>query len=111
MYNPRAGVEANQSSKCRRWVARLLTMGWAYTAMVLAWGYMGGLTSLLAVRHVPQPFQTLASLGNHPSMILVVQANTAVAHMLQVLVLSLSLSRSLSLSLSLSLSSVHAGPS
>ncbi|KAG0729993.1 hypothetical protein GWK47_029203 [Chionoecetes opilio] len=69
--------------KERRWAGRLVVMGWTCTAMVLAWAYMGGLTSLLAVRHVSQPFQTLASLGDHPSMLLLVQEDTAEADLLQ----------------------------
>ncbi|XP_063888337.1 glutamate receptor-like isoform X2 [Scylla paramamosain] len=77
------GLEASRTSRERRWVGRLVVIGWTVTAMVLAWSYMGGLTSLVAVRHVPQPFQTLAALGDHPSVLLMVAKNSAESRLLQ----------------------------
>ncbi|XP_045106213.1 uncharacterized protein LOC123501449 [Portunus trituberculatus] len=77
------GLEARHRNRARRWAGRVLVVGWTVTAMVLAWSYMGGLTSLIAVRHVPQPFQTLAALGDHPSALLMVAKNSAESHLLQ----------------------------
>ncbi|XP_050730046.1 glutamate receptor 1-like [Eriocheir sinensis] len=73
----------NSIKECGRWAGRAVAGGWVVAAMVLAWAYMGGLTSLLAVRYVPQPFQTLAALGRHASVLLLVQENSAEAHLLQ----------------------------
>ncbi|KAG7160502.1 putative Glutamate receptor ionotropic, delta-1-like 38 [Homarus americanus] len=38
---------------------RLVVGGWMVVAMMLMWSYRGTLISLLAVRHVPQPLQSI----------------------------------------------------
>ncbi|KAG7160500.1 Glutamate receptor 3.4-like, partial [Homarus americanus] len=38
---------------------RLVVGGWMVVAMMLMWSYSGTLISLLAVRHVPQPLQSI----------------------------------------------------
>lgn len=44
---------------------------WMVVAALVFWSYTGTLTSLLAVRHVPQPIQTLRDLIDDRSVTLV----------------------------------------
>ncbi|XP_045124013.1 LOW QUALITY PROTEIN: glutamate receptor ionotropic, kainate 5-like [Portunus trituberculatus] len=46
---------------------------WMVTVLVLAKSYAGNLMSLLAVRYVPQPFQTLRNVLDHPSVAMIWQ--------------------------------------
>lgn len=50
---------------------------WILATLVLTRSYTGNLMSLLAVRHIPQPFQSLRDVLNHPSAIMIWEANSA----------------------------------
>ncbi|KAK4326016.1 hypothetical protein Pmani_003439 [Petrolisthes manimaculis] len=47
------------------------------TTLVLSRSYAGNLMSQLAVRYIPQPFQSLRDVLNHPSVTMIWEANTA----------------------------------
>ncbi|XP_063860654.1 probable glutamate receptor [Scylla paramamosain] len=51
---------------------------WMVMAAVVFWSYTGNLTSLLAVRHIPQPIQTLRDLLDDPGVTLYISANTLI---------------------------------
>ena len=59
------------------WWERLLVGAWMLTTLVLAKSYAGNLMSLLAVRYVPQPFQTLRDVleDKHAIMIWMKHSN------------------------------------
>ncbi|XP_045123885.1 uncharacterized protein LOC123511890 [Portunus trituberculatus] len=46
---------------------------WMLTTLVLTKSYAGNLMSLLAVRYLPQPFQTLEDVLDHPSVAMIWQ--------------------------------------
>ncbi|XP_045601688.1 probable glutamate receptor [Procambarus clarkii] len=60
----------------RLWWERLVLGGWMLLMLVLTRSYSGTLTSILAVRYVPEPFQTLRALLDSPRVTLVWEANT-----------------------------------
>ncbi|XP_063884805.1 glutamate receptor ionotropic, delta-2-like [Scylla paramamosain] len=53
------------------WWERLVLGLWMLTTLVLAKSYAGHLMSLLAVRHVPQPFQSLQDVLDAPHVIMI----------------------------------------
>ncbi|XP_063884890.1 glutamate receptor ionotropic, delta-2-like isoform X2 [Scylla paramamosain] len=55
------------------WWERLVLGLWMLTTLVLTRSYAGNLMSLLAVRYVPQPFQTLRDVLDHPSVAMIWQ--------------------------------------
>ncbi|KAK8384916.1 hypothetical protein O3P69_014465 [Scylla paramamosain] len=55
------------------WWERLVLGLWMLTTLVLTKSYAGNLMSLLAVRYVPQPFQTLRDVLDHPSVVMIWQ--------------------------------------
>ncbi|KAK8384766.1 hypothetical protein O3P69_014368 [Scylla paramamosain] len=55
------------------WWERLVLGLWMLTVLVLGKSYSGNLMSLLAVRYVPQPFQTLRDVLDHPSVVMIWQ--------------------------------------
>lgn len=57
----------------RWWWQRLVLGLWMLMTLVLAKSYSGNLMSLLAVRHVPQPFQTPMDVLNDPGVAMIWQ--------------------------------------
>ncbi|XP_045131518.1 glutamate receptor ionotropic, delta-1-like [Portunus trituberculatus] len=57
---------------------RTVLGSWMVGAAVVYWGYSGNLTSLLAVRHIPQPIQTLRDLIDDPTITIIMKPNTIV---------------------------------
>ena len=55
------------------WWERLVLGLWMLMVLVLGKSYAGNLMSLLAVRYVPQPFQTLRDVLDHPSVTMIWQ--------------------------------------
>lgn len=49
---------------------------WMLTTLVVVKSYAGNLMSLLAVRYVPQPFQTLRDVLNDPYASMIWQKNS-----------------------------------
>ncbi|KAK4309809.1 hypothetical protein Pmani_018570 [Petrolisthes manimaculis] len=54
--------------------------GWMTVMVVLTQSYTGTLMSLLAVRYIPQPFQTLRTLLDQPAVTMVWEYDTAYVH-------------------------------
>nr|XP_045601351.1 probable glutamate receptor [Procambarus clarkii] len=54
-----------------RWWERLLMGGWLVVVLVLTRSYSGTLTSTLAVKYIPQPYQTLRALLDDQSIVMV----------------------------------------
>lgn len=54
-----------------------LTGGWMLLMLVLTLSYSGNLMSLLAVRYIPQPFQTLNQLLDQPATSMIWEYDTA----------------------------------
>ncbi|XP_063884877.1 probable glutamate receptor isoform X1 [Scylla paramamosain] len=55
------------------WWERLVLGLWMLTTLVLTKSYAGNLMSLLAVKYLPQPFQTLQDVVDHPSVSIIWQ--------------------------------------
>ncbi|XP_045124068.1 uncharacterized protein LOC123512010 [Portunus trituberculatus] len=55
------------------WWERLVLGLWMLTTLVLTKSYAGNLMSLLAVRHVPQPFQTPRDVLDDPHVAMIWQ--------------------------------------
>ncbi|XP_045101289.1 glutamate receptor U1-like [Portunus trituberculatus] len=53
------------------WWQRVVLGVWMLMTMVLTRSYEGNLMSLLAVRHLPQPYQTLRDVVDDPSVVMV----------------------------------------
>ena len=64
---------------------RVVLGSWLVGASVVYWGYSGNLTSLLAVRHIPQPIQTLRDLIDDPSVTIIMKPNTIVTDTISVM--------------------------
>ncbi|XP_063860094.1 probable glutamate receptor [Scylla paramamosain] len=58
--------------------ARTVLGSWMVVAAVVFWSYTGTLTSLLAVRHIPLPIQTLRDLLDDSSVSVIMEPNTIV---------------------------------
>nr|XP_053641801.1 probable glutamate receptor [Cherax quadricarinatus] len=59
------------------WWQRMLLAGWLVTTLVLTRSYSGNLMSLLAVRHIPEPYHTLQDAVDDPSVALIWEAESA----------------------------------
>lgn len=57
---------------------------WAVVAAVIFWSYTCTLISLLTVRHIPQPIQTLRDLLDDPGITLYITANITVTEIIAV---------------------------
>lgn len=57
----------------RRWWERLVLGLWMLITLVLTKSYAGNLMSLLAVRYIPQPFQTPSDVINDPHVSMIWQ--------------------------------------
>ena len=63
----------------------LVVLGsWVVVAAVVFWSYTGTLTSLLAVRHIPQPIQTLRDLLDDPAVSIIMLPMTIVSDTISV---------------------------
>ncbi|KAK4311248.1 hypothetical protein Pmani_017227 [Petrolisthes manimaculis] len=60
-----------------RWWRRLVVAGWMLAALVLVRSYAGNLMSVLAVRHVRQPYQSLRDVLDDPAVTMIWQTNTS----------------------------------
>ncbi|XP_063584651.1 probable glutamate receptor [Penaeus indicus] len=60
----------------RRW-ERVLLAGWMIVTLVTVKSYAGNLMSLLAVRHIPQPYQSVRDVLDDASCTMIWEANTA----------------------------------
>lgn len=60
-----------------KWWRRLVLGSWMLLTLVLTRSYAGKLTSLLAVRYIPQPFHTLKALLDSTTTSMIWEANTA----------------------------------
>ena len=49
---------------------------WMLTTLVLTKSYAGNLMSLLAVKYLPQPFQTLRDILDHPHVVMIGQKHS-----------------------------------
>ncbi|XP_071535588.1 probable glutamate receptor [Panulirus ornatus] len=58
------------------WWYRLVLGMWMMMTLVLTRSYAGNLMSLLAVRHIPQPYQTLRDVLGDPSVIMIWQKHS-----------------------------------
>ncbi|XP_069982156.1 probable glutamate receptor [Penaeus vannamei] len=59
----------------RRW-ERVLLAGWMIVTLVTVKSYAGNLMSLLAVRHIPQPYQSVRDVLDDPACTMIWEANT-----------------------------------
>ena len=66
------------------WWERLVLGLWMLTTLVLTRSYAGNLMSLLAVRYVPQPFQTPRDVLNDPHVTMIWQKYSRYEHFLKV---------------------------
>ncbi|XP_071526290.1 LOW QUALITY PROTEIN: probable glutamate receptor [Panulirus ornatus] len=57
---------------------RLVVGGWLLVAMMVTWSYTGNLVSLLAVRHIPQPIQTIRHLVDDSRVTAIMVSNSIV---------------------------------
>ncbi|KAK4320101.1 hypothetical protein Pmani_009007 [Petrolisthes manimaculis] len=60
-----------------KWWSRLVLGSWMLLTLVLTRSYSSNLMSLLTVRYIPQPFQTLSNLLDSPATTMIWEANTA----------------------------------
>nr|XP_045618625.1 glutamate receptor ionotropic, kainate glr-3-like [Procambarus clarkii] len=61
----------------RRTWERLAAGGWIVAALILSWSFCTNLTSILAVRYIPQPFQTFLDLIRDHHAAIVIERGTA----------------------------------
>ncbi|XP_071535556.1 probable glutamate receptor [Panulirus ornatus] len=64
----------------KRWWERAMLLLWMMTTLVLTRSYASNLMSLLAVRHIPQPYQTLRDVLDDTSVTMIWQSNSTNAH-------------------------------
>lgn len=58
--------------------------GWIIIALMVNWSYTGNLVSLLAVRFIPQPVQTIRHLLDQPAITVIMEPNTIVTDTISV---------------------------
>ncbi|KAK4310302.1 hypothetical protein Pmani_018121 [Petrolisthes manimaculis] len=56
---------------------RIVLGMWMLATLVISRSYGGNLMSLLAVRHIPQPYQSLRDVLDDPSVTMIWEANSA----------------------------------
>ncbi|XP_071540574.1 probable glutamate receptor isoform X2 [Panulirus ornatus] len=66
-----------------RWWERLVLGSWMVMTLVLTKSYAGNLMSMLAVRYIPQPYQSLRDVLDDPSATMIWEANTAYVQFLR----------------------------
>ncbi|XP_069945071.1 probable glutamate receptor [Cherax quadricarinatus] len=59
------------------WWERVVLMVWMMVTLVLTRSYSGNLMALLAVRHIPQPYQTLRDVMDDPSVKMIWEKDSA----------------------------------
>ncbi|XP_071540846.1 probable glutamate receptor [Panulirus ornatus] len=59
-----------------RWLERLVLGSWMVMTLVLTKSYAGNLMSMLAVRYIPQPYQSLRDVLDDPSVTMIWEAGT-----------------------------------
>ncbi|XP_071540834.1 LOW QUALITY PROTEIN: probable glutamate receptor [Panulirus ornatus] len=60
-----------------RWWERFMALSWVLMIMVLTQSYSSNLMSLLAVRHIPQPYQSLRDVIDDSSVTMIWELGTA----------------------------------
>ncbi|XP_071535585.1 probable glutamate receptor [Panulirus ornatus] len=70
-------LQQDISEAGRWWWYRLVLGVWMMMTLVLTRSYAGNLMSLLAVRHIPQPYQTLRDVLDDPSVTMIWQKGSA----------------------------------
>ncbi|KAG7160556.1 Glutamate receptor ionotropic, delta-2-like 4 [Homarus americanus] len=70
-------------SGVRRGSEMVLLGGWLVVAMMVTWSYTGNLVSLLAVRHIPQPIQTVRDVVQDPNLKVILEPKTIVTSFLE----------------------------
>ncbi|XP_045601352.2 probable glutamate receptor [Procambarus clarkii] len=73
----RMTLQKNTTMPPGRWWERLVLASWMLMMLVVTQSYSGNLMSLLAVRYIPQPFQTLRALLDSSSTTMIWEYNTA----------------------------------
>ncbi|XP_069182971.1 probable glutamate receptor [Procambarus clarkii] len=58
------------------WWERMVMLAWMMVTLVLTRSYSGNLLALLAVKYIPQPYQTLEDVVRDPSVKMIWKANT-----------------------------------
>ncbi|XP_071532994.1 glutamate receptor ionotropic, kainate 4-like [Panulirus ornatus] len=70
-------LQQDNSLPARWWWERLVLGVWMMTTLVLTRSYAGNLMSLLAVRHIPEPYHTLRDVLDDPSVTMIWQTNSS----------------------------------
>ncbi|XP_071526274.1 probable glutamate receptor [Panulirus ornatus] len=78
-HNLRVILRQDMTMKLLSVRERLVVGGWLLVAMMVTWSYTGNLVSLLAVRHIPQPIQTIRHLLDDSSLTLILLSNAVFA--------------------------------
>lgn len=79
------------------WLERLVLGVWMLATLVLTKSYASNLMSLLAIRHVPQPFQTPRDVLNDPHIAMIWQKDSKNEEFLRVSLVTLLLMCAMSL--------------
>lgn len=61
----------------KEWWERLTVGLWLLMVLVMSKSYAGNLMSQLAVRHIPQPYQSLRDVLDHTTVSMIWETNTA----------------------------------
>ncbi|XP_071540585.1 probable glutamate receptor [Panulirus ornatus] len=69
-------LQQDTSLSNRRWWERLLLGSWMVMTLVFVRSYAGTLMSMLAVRYIPQPYQSLRDVLDDPAATMVWEADT-----------------------------------
>ena len=67
------GVIGNLEPK---WILNILIGLWLMFCLVISKSYQGSLTSSLAVKYLPTPFESAQDLFDHPSITIAAESNT-----------------------------------
>ncbi|XP_066963363.1 ionotropic receptor 93a-like [Macrobrachium rosenbergii] len=72
-------VQGSRDLERRTW-QRMIIGAWIISTAILVFSYSGNLMSLLAVRYIPQPYQTLRDVLDDHDVTMVWEINTAYVH-------------------------------
>ncbi|XP_071526982.1 glutamate receptor-like [Panulirus ornatus] len=70
-------LQQDYSASLELWWERFLLASWMMMTLVLTRSYAGTLMSLLAVRHIPQPYQSIQDVLDDPSIIMIWESKSA----------------------------------
>ena len=73
-----------QDNHEKKWIAMILIGLWLQFCFIISKSYQGSLTSSLAVKYLPTPFESTQDVINHPGMNIAFETNALMHQFIKV---------------------------